>query len=89
MTERDASGGGMSGATGDLTPDQIQDDLIPAERREIEDSAHKAQVTRAQAGSPADEDEEPAAPPEPAAKAAPQSEPRSGGDEVASEEERY
>ena len=44
MTGRDAqnagSSGGMTGATGDLTPDEIPDDLVPGERREIENGPH-------------------------------------------------
>ena len=49
MTGRDASSGAMTGATGDLTPDQIQDDLVTGERREIEDSITQAAVTESQA----------------------------------------
>ena len=43
------SGGGLTGATGDLTPDGIQRDFEPGEWREASDSAHQADVTRAQA----------------------------------------
>ena len=49
MTERDASGGGLTGATGDLTPDSIQDDFDPGERREASDPAHQGEVTKVQA----------------------------------------
>jgi hypothetical protein len=50
MTRRDQSGGGLTGATGDLTPDDIQRDFEPGEWREASDAAHHADVTRSQAG---------------------------------------
>ena len=82
MTERDAdSAGGLTGATGDLTPDEIPDELIPAERREIEDASRQAAVTEAQASSGPPATDAPKGPD------APQSEARIGGDEVATEEE--
>ena len=34
MTKRDPSSGGMTGATGDLTPDESAGDLQPGELRE-------------------------------------------------------
>ena len=43
------SGGGLTGATGDLTPDTDQRDFEPGEWREASDPAHQADVTRAQA----------------------------------------
>jgi hypothetical protein len=49
MTHGDRSGGGMTGATGDLTPDDIQRDFEPGEWREASDSTHQAGVTRSQA----------------------------------------
>jgi hypothetical protein len=49
MTRRDQSGGGMTGATGDLTPDDIQRDFEPGEWREASDASHHADVTRSQA----------------------------------------
>ena len=49
MTERTGSGGGMTGATGDLTPDQNPEELVTGERREIEDPTAQAAVTQAQA----------------------------------------
>jgi hypothetical protein len=49
VTRKDQSGGGMTGATGDLTPDDIQRDFEPGEWREASDAAHHADVTRAQA----------------------------------------
>jgi hypothetical protein len=39
----------MTGATGDLTPDDIQRDFEPGEWREASDPAHQADVTRSQA----------------------------------------
>jgi hypothetical protein len=56
MTERDSSSGGLTGATGDLTPDAIPDELVTGERREIEDPERQAAVTQAQAhAAPAQE----------------------------------
>jgi len=50
MTGRDpSSGGGMTGATGDLTPDEIQRDFEPGEWREASDPAHQGDVTRSHA----------------------------------------
>jgi hypothetical protein len=49
MTGRDSSSGGMTGATGDLTPDEIQRDFEPGEWREASDPAHQGDVTRAHA----------------------------------------
>ena len=49
MTGRDHSSGGMTGATGDLTPDDIQRDFEPGEWREASGAAHQAEVTRSQA----------------------------------------
>ena len=49
MSRREQSGGGLTGATGDLTPDDIQRDFEPGEWREASDPAHHADVTRTQA----------------------------------------
>ena len=49
MTRPDKSGGGLTGATGDLTPDTIQRDFEPGEWREANDPAHHADVTRSNA----------------------------------------
>ena len=38
----------MTGATGDLTPDEIQRDFEPGEWREAADPVHRADVTQAQ-----------------------------------------
>jgi hypothetical protein len=44
----------MTGATGDLTPDDAAGEFIPAERREISDPEHQAEVTTAHGrGAPA------------------------------------
>jgi len=39
----------MTGATGDLTPDEIQRDFEPGEWREASDPLHQGQVTEVQA----------------------------------------
>jgi len=85
MTDRNHSSGGMTGATGDLTPDDIPRDFEPGEWREASDAAHQAEVTRSQASrvheptsAPDDTDD----PTEPAT-----GEPRIGGDERADSEE--
>jgi hypothetical protein len=86
MTGKDHSSGGMTGATGDLTPDDIQRDFEPGEWREASDAAHQAEVTRSQAShghersaSPEDVDG-PASEPE-------EREPQIGGDDRADREE--
>jgi hypothetical protein len=43
----DAGSGGLTGATGDLTPDDADEPFVPAELREINDPAHQAEVTAA------------------------------------------
>jgi hypothetical protein len=75
--DRNAGGGGMTGATGDLTPDEAgTDPFVPAETREIADPEHQADVTEAQGGT---ETNAPAG----------DRDPRSGGDEVTDHEERF
>lgn len=44
----EAGRGGMTGATGDLTPDESDHPFVPAELREISDPEHQAEVTTAQ-----------------------------------------
>ena len=67
MTGKDHSSGGMTGATGDLTPDDIQRDFEPGEWREASDAKHHGEVTRSQASHgrepqrSADETDDPAA----------------------------
>ncbi len=49
--DRNAGGGGMTGATGDLTPDHAaQRPFVPAETREVADLEQPAEVTEAQGG---------------------------------------
>lgn len=45
MRPNDTGGGGLTGATGDLTPDEADEAFVPAELREISDPAHQADVT--------------------------------------------
>jgi hypothetical protein len=45
VTDRTNPGGGLTGATGDLTPDDPRDALVTGERREIEDPEARAHVT--------------------------------------------
>jgi hypothetical protein len=86
VTGKDHSSGGMTGATGDLTPDDIQRDFEPGEWREAADADHQAEVTRSQAShghepsaSPDDSDE--------STGEAHDRDPRIGGDERADREE--
>ena len=74
MTDRiDPGGGGLTGATGNLTPDDADEAFVPGERREIEDPDARARVTTEQATSP---------PPQ-------HGEPRIGGDERGGSEDRF
>lgn len=51
---REPGGGGMTGATGDLTPADADVPFVPAERREISDPQHQAEVTTSHGrGAPA------------------------------------
>ena len=58
MTDRDnPGGGGLTGATGDLTPDVPESAFDPGERREVE-GPDRARVTHTQAaGAPAQQGE--------------------------------
>lgn len=49
MNERDPSSGGMTGATGDLTPAGNAGEFEPGELREVSSPEHQADETRAQA----------------------------------------
>jgi hypothetical protein len=50
MTQRPPSSrGALTGATGDLTPDEVQRDFEPGEWREASGADHQADVTRSQA----------------------------------------
>jgi hypothetical protein len=54
MTDRTDSGGALTGATGDLTPDDTDRAFVPGERREMEDAGSRGDVTDRQgAGAPA------------------------------------
>lgn len=59
MTRRsDPGGGGLTGATGDLTPDDSEGAFVPGERREVEDPDTRATVTfRQGASAPAQQGE--------------------------------
>lgn len=49
MTERDhAGGGGLTGATGDLTFEENDRPFVPGETKEMTDPAHQADVTASQ-----------------------------------------
>ncbi len=48
MNERNPSSGAMTGATGALTPDDLPEPFIPAERREVSDVETQAALTAAQ-----------------------------------------
>jgi hypothetical protein len=91
MTRRDQSGGGMTGATGDLTPDDIQRDFEPGEWREASDAAHHADVTRSHASHAHEHvtPDESDAVDDPAHEDAEGREPRIGGDERADQEEHF
>lgn len=53
MTDRnDPGGGGLTGATGDLTPDEIDEAFLPGERREMEDPDGRARATEGAASGP-------------------------------------
>ena len=88
MTDRlDPGGGGLTGATGDLTPDASADPFEPGERREIDDAAQRGLVTHEQAirgpgtAGPATDDDRPQREPR---------ESRLGGDEtIAAEDDRF
>jgi hypothetical protein len=92
MTRRpDQSGGGLTGATGDLTPDDIQRDFEPGEWREASDAAHHADVTIRQASQSGHEHGAHGPEPEEPDEAA-SDEPRDsriGGDERADHEEHF
>jgi hypothetical protein len=47
----DSGGGGLTGATGDLTPDDSDRAFVPGERREVEDPDARATMTFRQGAS--------------------------------------
>jgi hypothetical protein len=85
-SSKDHSGGGMTGATGDLTPDDIQRDFEPGEWREAADAKHQAEVTRSQASRGHEHATSPDDTDEPSGEAEDR-EPWIGGDERADHEE--
>ena len=50
MTRPHDSRGALTGATGDLTPDDADLAFVPGERREVSDPEHQADVTVTQGG---------------------------------------
>jgi hypothetical protein len=86
MSGKDHSSGGMTGATGDLTPDDIQRDFEPGEWREAADAEHHAEVTRSQGSHAHDHPASPHDPDESTGEAEDR-DPRIGGDERADREE--
>lgn len=100
MSERDHSGGGgLTGATGDLTFEENDRPLITGEAREVSDPAHRADVTAAQVpqapaqqggtGEPTEERRPWGG--EPASSSSPRGdeEARIGGDQLADREEHF
>ena len=86
MTRRDASSGGLTGATGDLTPDDVQRDFEPGEWREASDPAHHGDVTRSHAShAPSERGNVPGNAPEAGREAEP---PTSGGETGEARESR-
>lgn len=76
-SDRESGGGGMTGATGDLTPDEPTDAFAPGERRDIEG-----------ADTPTDEDARADARPEDP-DGATSRESHVGGDDLAHEPDRF
>jgi hypothetical protein len=79
----------MTGATGDLTPDDIQRDFQPGEWREASDPAHHADVTRTQASHAQEHHPLADAADEQEADERDARESRIGGDEEAADEEHF
>ena len=74
MTDRDhAGGGGLTGATGDLTFEENDRPFVTGEAREASDPERKADVTTSQGGTPASP--------------APEGDTQVGGDELTDREE--
>lgn len=76
MNDRNTGGGGLTGATGHLTPDEPDEAFEPGERREVEDAEHHADVTTTQASRPVVRPDADGGA-------------RSGSDETSSEPERF
>ena len=75
----------MTGATGDLTPDDAPREFEPGELREVSDPVHQAEVTQGQGARVPAQTGEIAEEPEPL----PGREPRVGGDVKADHEEHF
>jgi len=81
MTDREnPGGGGLTGATGDLTPDLPDESFESAERREVQ-GPDRAQVTHRQGSAAPAQQGDVVDPGQP--------ETRIGGDELADDEERF
>lgn len=75
MTDRDqAGGGGLTGATGDLTFEETDRPLVTGEAREAADATRKADVTTGQGGAAGSRSGQP------------DGEPQVGGDELTDHE---
>lgn len=75
----------MTGATGDLTPDDAPREFEPGELREVSDPDHQAEVTQGQGARAPAQTGEIVEEPEPS----PDREPRVGGDVKADHEEHF
>jgi hypothetical protein len=75
----ETGGGGMTGATGDLTPDDADRPFVPAELREISDPQQQAEAT-VEPADDAPEDEAPTSQPDGTTV---------GGDEFADHDEHF
>lgn len=84
-SHRERGGGGMTGATGDLTPDETGSAFVPGELREVADPEQHADVTTGQAPDAPDQPGDTAAP----ARHHPASAPADEGDERSEHEERF
>lgn len=100
MNDRiDPGGGGLTGATGNLTPDESEGAFVPGERREVEDEITRANVTsrqgesapaqRGEVGDPHRMEIHPPAHDGLAKTDRSASQPRIGGDELSEGEERF
>lgn len=84
-SHRERGGGAMTGATGDLTPDETGSAFVPAELREVADPEQHADVTTGQASDAPGQRTDTAAP----ARQHPASTSADEGDERSEHEERF
>lgn len=75
----------MTGATGDLTPEETDEDFVPGERREVTDPEQHADVTTEQASDAPPQRDDTAEP----TGHHPASAPADEGDERSEHEERF